>query len=389
MKHPDLPFEDREILKAKAIVRIFETGSARGRYSALAVLDDGAGISYGISQFTHRSGSLLKVVEQYLANGGAIGAEVLKRNIPALRTQTAAAVNALASNRDLRSALKEAASAPEMRSAQEAVADEMYLLPAIRACGGSGFVLPLSLAVIYDSITHGSYALIRDRVKIAPGEAGWSDSIERSWITAYVRRRDAWLNSISRLRTTRYRTRFFLDRIAIGEWQLNLPLNVNGVWLTDKDIDLLSAQTDEDRTAAEPYLLTPKNKPPNQLPPQDPLHPTLDPQARQHDSGSLLPTLDEIEERIDRIAAKYDQTERIANKALTRTDRAKSLWATIAGTLWQTGWAVFGIMAGLPREVWLFVAITAAALTLIYLYRQISLGKIRESLPDTELHDHE
>ncbi len=41
-------------------------------------------------------------------------------------------------------------------------------------------------------------------------------------------------------------------------------------------------------------------------------------------------------------------------------------------------WALFGLAVGVPREVWLVVAIVAGALMLGYLYRQIALGKIRE-----------
>jgi hypothetical protein len=53
-------FSERDKLIALAIVHIFETGKAFGDYTAVAVLNDGAGISYGINQFTHRSGSLYR-----------------------------------------------------------------------------------------------------------------------------------------------------------------------------------------------------------------------------------------------------------------------------------------------------------------------------------------
>ncbi|MBX3243766.1 MAG: chitosanase [Acidobacteria bacterium] len=378
MKQPETNFSEKDIRTAAAIVRIFETGSVKGRYSALAVLNDGAGISFGISQFTHRSGSLAKVVEQYLANGGTVEKDVMLLHLNTLRSPSKASIHGLAANKAFRSALKRTAETKEMRLAQEQIAHEMYMQPAIRACAGSGFTLPLSLAVIYDSLTHGSYAMIRDRVQIKSS----GKEFEKTWITEYVRRRDAWLASVPRLRATRYRTRFFLDRIAVGNWHLDLPLQVNGVSLTEKDLELSPAQADDNRTAAGPYIDPSKTKMLHIVPPQLPLFPAKHPQARQPESGSVLPTLDEIEARIDRIAAKYDQIERIANKAVVRTDRAKSLWTTVAGTLWQTGWAVFGIIAGLPREVWLFVAVTAAILTLIYLYRQVSLGKIREGNAD-------
>ena len=51
--------------KAFAIVKTFETSDPAGDYAACVVLNDGAGVSYGISQFTHRSGSLYAVAERY------------------------------------------------------------------------------------------------------------------------------------------------------------------------------------------------------------------------------------------------------------------------------------------------------------------------------------
>ena len=43
--------------------------------------------------------------------------------------------------------------------------------------------------------------------------------------------------------------------------------------------------------------------------------------------------------------------------------------------------AVVGLIAGVPREVWLVVSVVTAAFLLLYLYRQITLGKIRETKP--------
>jgi len=63
---------------------------------------------------------------------------------------------------------------------------------------------------------------------------------------------------------------------------------------------------------------------------------------------------------------------------ITRTDAVKSLWTAIVGTIWQSIWAVGSFVIGLPNEVWLVVALIVAALMLLYLYRQVALGKIRE-----------
>ena len=94
--------------------------------------------------------------------------------------------------------------------------------------------------------------------------------------------------------------------------------------------------------------------------------------------GGSTSAIDNIESHVNAAAAKYDQVERIATTVTSRNDAAKSLWTTVFGSVTQTFWAVFGLIAGVPREVWLVVALIAAALMLMYLYRQIELGKIRE-----------
>lgn len=371
-----------------AIVRIFETGSAKGDYSEIAVLNDGAGISYGISQFTHRSGSLFDVVSRYLRKGGSAGRPTLAGNLPLLRQRTHAAIVSLAANDSFKKALSATGATPEMREAQESVAFERYMRPAIVACEGSGFTLPLSLAVIYDSMTHGSYHTIRDRVRLS--RSGMTPTeFEKRWVTEYVRRRDAWLASIPRLRAARYRTRFFLNQITAGRWHLKLPLNVNGYMLTDKHFDISPASAGNDHAAAGPYPI-PSIQKTTLLPLNPPYQPTNHPQARPgvwnasfsravgQPERSAQRVLDEIEARIDRAAERFDRIERMTLKAANRTDRAKSLWTTVVGTIWQTGWAVFGTLAGMPREIWLVVAVIAGLLMLFYLYRQIALGRLRE-----------
>ncbi|MEP6848636.1 MAG: chitosanase, partial [Acidobacteriota bacterium] len=157
-----MTFDETDKKKALAIVRVFETGKAAGGYTAVAVLDDGAGVSYGVNQFTHRSGSLLRVIEKYLARGSNVGRAVLEANLGSLRRTTVAAIRILADNTAFKNALRAAAITPEMRAAQDAAAEELYLKPAIDACEEMGFTMPLSLAVIYDSINHGGWERIRD-----------------------------------------------------------------------------------------------------------------------------------------------------------------------------------------------------------------------------------
>jgi len=195
----------------------------------VAVLNDGAGISYGVSQFTHRSGALAAVLDQYFANGGVVGKAVFDAARATLENRTPAAITKLAADERFKSALRAAAVTREMKSAQISVAVRIYLTRAIAECRRRRFTEPLSLVVIYDSFTHGSFDRISREVEAAV-------SFEAAWISEYVRLRDKWLASVPRLAATRYRTRFFLNQIRFENWQLELPARVQGVTVTNAAI---------------------------------------------------------------------------------------------------------------------------------------------------------
>lgn len=224
-------FTERDKLIAMAIVSCFETGKPFGDYTAVAVLDDGAGISYGIKQFTHRSKSLYAVLRRFQDLGGDLpaGFDSVMSDLKA-GTRIAPIANSTSIKAELRRLGKD----PLMHQAQHEIAIEKYLQPAIDACEGDDFQYPLSLAVIYDSKVHGSFDKIRDKTQVVrPGNGSMKpEEYEREWISKYVQNRDRWLESIPRLRKTDYRTDFFLAQIARGNWKLNLPLSVHGVRLT-------------------------------------------------------------------------------------------------------------------------------------------------------------
>jgi len=371
-KEERMSFTEFQKMKAAAIVNIFETGRPFGSYAALAVLDDGAGISFGISQFTHRSGSLAAVVTRYLDNGGVVARNVLEDQLVTLRSTTRPAITAAAGNRQLKNALRAAAVTREMREAQHFTAFEKYMAPALRACEGSGFTQTLSLAVIYDSITHGSWERIRDRVTL--GRGGSVDP-ERAWITAYVKARHTWLRSIPRLRPTSYRTSFFLLQILAGNWGLDLPLRVQGYSLSSSDLP--PAMMGEADTAAGHLPPEPSIETTNSNSPAEPLlQPPVTQDARPPSGADS--TLRKIGAEAADLFAKYDRIESAVRVFFTRTDSAKSLWTMVGGTVWQAFWGAVAFFAGLPREVWLAVSIIAALLMLAYLYRQYALGRIRE-----------
>lgn len=364
-------FTETDVLKAAAIVNIFETGRPFGEYSALAVLNDGAGLSYGISQFTHRSGSLLQVVKRYLENGGQIAREQLSKYLEVLGTGTPSAINRAAQDGRLRRALKAAAASGEMRAAQHEIAFARYMRPAIEACAGSGFVLPLSLAVVYDSMTHGSWAPIRDRVRVTrPAASGIA--LEKAWIIAYVKKRHEWLRSVPRLKATSYRTTFFLTQLLMANWQLDLPVSVNGFALNINHLPSAAAG----ETASAAGHRTRSAVASNNLP--DPSLQSERSKALPSEARPPNSTFEKIERGVNNAAANYDRFDSVIRAVTYRTDAAKSLWTTVVGTIWQTIWAVVSFAAGLPREVWLAVAVIAALLMLLYLYRQFALGRVRE-----------
>jgi chitosanase len=363
-----------------AIVSVFETSKVAGDFAAFAVLDDGAGVSYGVGQFTHRSGSLRSVVGEYVESGGVVGRRVLEAALPLLDRHDAAAIAELARCRPFEKALKAAAVTREMRAAQAAVAGRLYFEPSVAACGELGLTLPLSLAVVYDSFVHGSWAKIRGLVRFAsPADGG----DERTWITSYVRRRHAWLTSSPRLARTAYRTKFFLDQIAVGRWQLNLPLSVNGVLLT-KSV-LFPAVSAGNAPAAEPAETSADHVPAKVPAADDKLHEA--PQREGEIAASRPNTqppephrgpLDAVEQTVGGAARKYDRVEAIVKTVITRKDAAKSLWTTVLGSISQLAWAVAGLAYDVPRSIWFAAAVIMGVLAALYLYRQITLAKIRE-----------
>lgn len=253
-----MSFSKRAELVALAIIHIFETSKPFGKFDAYVVLPDGAGVSYGVSQFTHRAGSLFAVVQSYLRRGGSVGASYFKQILPVLKQTGPGAVSQLSKDKQFKHFLELAAETDEMHAAQVEVASERYLQPAIDACEGSRFTTPMALAVIYDSKNQGSFEKIRDRVRIAKGAYKSDLEFEKAWITQYVQKRDEWLENFESankkkqavIRSTDYRTDFFLAQIARGNWDLNLPMNVHGYRLNEKDFAISdNLEAAEDKTA--------------------------------------------------------------------------------------------------------------------------------------------
>ncbi len=218
---------------AQAIVSIFETGKAQGDPGAVAVLPDGAGISYGIHQATDGADSLDAILIRALELGVGRAAELREllrhlqadesarysslKGAPAWLVEGAALLRALGSD-------------PVMQRAQQEVFEALYWAPAARQCVEMGLILPLSWAIVYDTCIHSGPAgvgRIRARFAELPPSRGGD---ERAWAIAYVRARRSWLLSRGGIvASTTYRMDAFSALMVAENWTLATPFSVRGV----------------------------------------------------------------------------------------------------------------------------------------------------------------
>lgn len=217
---------------AKAIVNIFETGSARGDYARVTLLTGDSGhLTYGRSQTTLGSGNLHLLIKAYCEAPGAAYARALRPYLQRLADIDLR----LDTDWTFRGLLKEAGGDPAMRETQDAFFDRVYWAPAVAAAARAGLSEPLSVATVYDSVVHGSWGAMRDRTNAKHGDAARTG--ERKWAAAYLDMRRDWLanHPNTLLRKTVYRMDTLKALAAAGKWKLDLPLTVRGVRI-DADV---------------------------------------------------------------------------------------------------------------------------------------------------------
>lgn len=211
---------------AQAIVNIFETGKTLGDYARVTLLSGDPGhLTYGRSQTTLGSGNLYLLIKAYCAAPNAACA----RSLTPYLQRLADIDIGLDRDTGFRALLTEAGGDPVMQDEQDAFFDRVYWTPATRTATALGLTTPLSTAVVYDSLIHGSWSAMRDRTVARHGDA---KSIgEKKWVTAYVAERRDWLASHSNtlLQRTVYRMDAFAALIAAGNWALGIPMNICGV----------------------------------------------------------------------------------------------------------------------------------------------------------------
>jgi chitosanase len=210
------------------ILNTFETGTPAGRYDALVIFPDGLNdsrqITYGRSQTTEQ-GNLGRLVSLYCSKGGVYGPK-LSRYLPKI------GIVPLCDDEQFKALLISSAKEdPIMRTSQDEFFDSAYWRPAEDWFTSNGFILPLSMLVIYDSFIHSGRIRddIRNRFPELPPAKGGD---EKAWTTAYVQARHEWLKNHQRkiLRKTIYRTQVFMNEISRNNWNLEiLPVIANGI----------------------------------------------------------------------------------------------------------------------------------------------------------------
>jgi len=218
---------------AEAIVNVFETGSAVGDYANVTLLAGDAGhLTYGRSQTTLASGNLFLLLKAYAAAEGAAMAGDFVPFLPRVQARDLS----LDDDPAFRGLLRQAGSDPVMHDVQDAFFDRVYWTPAAINAERLGIVTGLGSAVVYDSIVHGSWALVRD---MTISRFGAPDADERAWIANYIAVRRDWLgnNANQLLHKTVYRMVALGSLVTADNWALALPIQVRGITI---DADVLS-----------------------------------------------------------------------------------------------------------------------------------------------------
>ncbi|RYD96838.1 MAG: peptidoglycan-binding protein, partial [Sphingobacteriales bacterium] len=200
--------------KVKQCVGVFETSSLTPRYGLVALLHDGPNkvqqVTYGAHQ-TAETGGLGDLLRMYCyGEPYKFGryCKQLRPYIERIRTWK------LAGDAEFVRLLKAAGNTCEvMQQCQEDFFDANYWRPAAQFFTVNGFILPLSMLVIYDSFIQsgGILSKLRERfAELVPAKGG----DEKKWIAAYLAARDAFLEGSSNaaVRGSDYRTDCMLEQ---------------------------------------------------------------------------------------------------------------------------------------------------------------------------------
>ncbi len=220
--------------RAEQITSLFENDTTELQYGYAEALGDGRGITAGRAGFTTATGDLIVVVERYVAR---VPDSSLAVYLPRLRELAGDESDSIDGLDGLVEAWAAAADDPLFRDVQDEVVDEMYYEPSLEWAAGVGLCLPLSLAVLYDTIIqHGDgddpdgLPALMDAASDRAGGDPAGGVEETEWTTTFlsVRREDlayandpetraVWAESVGRCDV-------FQQLVDDGNWDLDPPI---------------------------------------------------------------------------------------------------------------------------------------------------------------------
>lgn len=216
----------------QAILSTFETGNPEGDYAAVAVLADGAGVSYGKHQATDAGGNLDRIVLAYMDAGGILGG-AMSPYVKRLGDDETADVDPDGPfpgwmNELIQLLVVAGETDPIMWEVQDRVFDSEYWNPAVAQAREMELRHPLSMAAVYDTAIQsgftrgGRLSQIRLRFPEVPPSRGGD---EKAWTRAYLNARNAWLSSQPNERVRRSVVRVLeLQHLCdVENWELETP----------------------------------------------------------------------------------------------------------------------------------------------------------------------
>lgn len=209
--------------KIKQILNVFETGKATPQYDAVFVYPDGlkgrrqVTLSFG---FTEDGSNLGKLLTTYSALNGSYASQFAPF-LPKLGT------GVLATSNTFKELLKETAQKDAFFcECQDFCFNALYLRKGIERAAEFGIKTNLGIAIICDSVLHGSLETV-SRLFVAARPSRGGD--EKTWCIEYVKARKQWLISKGKpLSDCVYRMNAFEDAIKKDNWDLSQLFNANG-----------------------------------------------------------------------------------------------------------------------------------------------------------------
>lgn len=205
----------QQLVRADQLINFFEYSTLIIDYKTAENIGDGRGITAGRAGFTSATGDMFLVVKLYTEKDATNPLAVYLPRLQKLAAQGSENTDGL---EGLEQAWKTAANDPVFREVQDQVVNQLYYTPAKDAANQQGLTLPLSLAVLYDTIIqHGggtdpdSLQSLINRTNQAMGGSPATGVDEKAWLQKFlsVRRadltnpfdkstRDAWRESVGR-----------------------------------------------------------------------------------------------------------------------------------------------------------------------------------------------